>query len=347
MARQRNSQVSGKRVRLEDLAARLKVSVSTVSRALSTGRGVNPELRAKIREAALKYNYALPSAVAGRKAILAASSAAMIDYTRNQFTLHVLEGIAERATVLGMEVTTRSIADAQQERAVLDEALHDHEVAGLLFLTLDDEEMLANARGYPKPIVLVNGDDPSMRLSSVAPCNRAASALATGWLRDRGHERILFLMRRGRRTIERRYEGWRDRMDAIAEAGAADLIVEVDDWLPELAADALSRRIERGGLDFTAVLAAGDSLAVGAMMGLAQRGIDVPGEVSVVGMDGLPQGAFHNPPLTTVQMPMREIGAAALDLLRDHVTGPGAIPRRVELACSMVERASAAPRTVT
>jgi len=346
MAQERKKPVSSKRVRLEDLAEKLKVSVSTVSRALSNGRGVNPELRAQIREAALKYNYALPSAVAGRKAILAASSAAMIDYTRNQFTLHVLEGIAERATVLGMEVATRSIADADQERAVLDEALHDHEVAGLLFLTLDDEEMLANARGYPKPIVLVNGDDPSMRLSSVAPCNRAASALATGWLRERGHERILFLMRRGRRTIERRYEGWRDRM-ALAGQELASCVVEVDDWLPELAAEAIVRRIDSGGLDFTAILAAGDSLAVGAMMGLAQRGVDVPGEVSVVGMDGLPQGAFHNPPLTAVQMPMREIGAAALDLLRDHVTGPGAIPRRVELACSMLERASAAARPVS
>ena len=333
-----------RRVRLEDLAARCEVSVSTVSRALSSGKGVNPELRQRIREAALKYNYAMPSAVAGRRVIVAASSAAMIDYVRNQFTLHVLEGISERATVLAMEVATRSIADAAQERAVLAEALSDPEVAGLLFLTLDDEDMLAPTRGYAKPVVLVNGDDPSMRLSSIAPCNRAAAALATGYLRDLGHERILFLMRRGRRTIERRYEGWCDRIGISDPAELAGLTLEVDDWLPELAAAAVERRIAEGGLDFTAVLAAGDSLAVGAMMGLAARSIRVPQDVSVVGMDGLPQAAFHNPPLTAIQMPMREIGAAALDLLRDHVTGPGIVPRRVELACQIVERASTARR---
>lgn len=345
MNRKQGGTPAGKRVRLEDLAARLNVSVSTVSRALSNGKGVNPELRAEIRETALKYNYALPSAVAGRKAIVAASSAAMIDFTRNQFTLHVLEGISERATVLGMEIATRSIADAAQEREVLKEALADVEVAGLLFLTLDDEEMLAHTRNYPKPVVLVNGDDPSMRLSSVAPCNRAASALATGRLRSLGHERILFLMRRGRRTIERRYEGWRDRMDHVPSADLAGLVVEVDDWLPELAAEAIARRLDRNGLDFTAILAAGDSLALGASMALTARGIEIPAQVSVIGMDGLPQAAFHNPPLTTVQMPMREIGAAALDLLRDHVTGPGITPRRVELACGLVERSSTAQRS--
>ena len=332
-----------RRVRLEVLAERMNVSVSTVSRALADGKGVNPSLRAEIREIALKYNYALPSAVAGRKAIVAASSAAMLDYTRNQFTLHVLEGIEERAAVLGMDVSTRAIADQDQERAVLEEALADDDVAGLLFLTLDDEEMLAPTRSFPKPVVLVNGDDPSMRLSSIAPCNRAAAALAAGRLRQLGHERILFLMRRGRRTIERRFEGWRDCMGHMGDREMAGLVVEVDDWLPELAADAIGKRLKAGGLDFTAILAAGDSLAVGALMALADHGVEVPGQVSVIGMDGLPQAAFQNPPLSAIQMPMREIGAAALDLLRDHVTGPGITPRRVELACGLVERASTGP----
>lgn len=328
-----------RRVRLVDLAKRCEVSVSTVSRALAHEKGVRLEIREKVLAAAQESNYAMPNVVAGQKVIIAASSAAMIDYVRNQFTAHVLEGVRERAAVLGLEVVTWPVSSAAQERELLDEAIADDDIAGLLFLTLDDEEMLAPTRDFAKPVVLVNGDDPFMRLSSVAPCNRAAAAMGTEYLRRLGHERILFLMRRGRRTIERRFEGWRDAMGR--DADIRDLVVEVDDWLPELAAEAIARRIaQKGGLDATAILAAGDSLAVGAAMGLVAHGYKIPDAVSVMGMDDLPQVAFHTPPLTTIHIPMREIGAAALDLLRDQMAGFSMPARRIELACSLVERAS-------
>src|SRR5690606_18895742 len=150
---------------------------------------------------------------------------------------------------------------------------------------------------FGKSIVLVNGDDPAMRHSSVTPCNRSAARLAAEHMLDLGHERVVFLMRRGRRTIERRFEGWRDALAARGFDCGPSLIVEVEDWLPELAADAIAGRIAERGLDFSAVLAAGDSLAVGAMLGLARAGYSVPADVSVMGMDDLPQAAFQNPPL--------------------------------------------------
>jgi DNA-binding LacI/PurR family transcriptional regulator len=122
-----------------------------------------------------------------------------------------------------------------------------------------------------------------------------------------------------------------------------ELIVEVSDWLPELAAAAITRRIEANGIDFTAVLTAGDSLAYGAIMGLEEKGVTVPDEVSVIGMDDLPQSAFCNPPLTAMHIPMRELGSAALSLLLDDLGGAPMLPRRVELACQLVERRSTAP----
>ncbi len=333
---------ASRRIRLEDLAANCGVSVSTVSRALSGAAGVRDDIREQIRRAAREYNYALPSSIAGQKIMVVASAAAMIDYARSQFTLNVMQGLEERATFLRASVVTRAVERPEDEIDVLNEARNDELVAGLLFLTLDDDPMLAPTRGFDKPVVLVNGDDPLMQLSSIAPSNRAAAALATEYLIRLGHRRILFLMRRGRRTIERRYEGWRDRMvqDGIATGG---LTVEVSDWLPELAADAISDRIGRNGLDFTAILAAGDSLAIGAIKALTQAGISIPGQVSVLGMDGLPQGAFCNPPLSAMRMPMREIGTAAIDLLRELRSGPTLPARRIELACAMLERESCGP----
>jgi DNA-binding LacI/PurR family transcriptional regulator len=207
-------------VRLEDLARQCGVSVSTASRALAGGKGVKPELRARILEAAKTLNYAVPTSIADRKVILAASSVAMVDYVRNQFTFYVLEGLKARAQALGVEILTRPISSPAEEIGVLKEARDNHEVAGCLFLTLDDEDMLTLATDFEKPIVLVNGDDPAMRLSSVTPCNRSAARLATEHLIRLGHRRILFLMRPGRRTIERRFEGCRTR---CASAGRSSL----------------------------------------------------------------------------------------------------------------------------
>jgi DNA-binding LacI/PurR family transcriptional regulator len=252
-----------------------------------------------------------------------------------------LDGLNERARVLGVELATRPVAGPEDERALLSEAEADPAVAGCLFLTLEDD-MLPLTQGFSKPIVLINGDDPTMRHSSVTPCNRAAAQLATTHLLELGHRRILFLMRPGRRTIERRFEGWRDALTAKDITAIEDLVVEVDDWLPELAAAAIVRRIDMRGVDFTAVLTAGDSLAYGAVIGLEQKSIAVPEEVSVIGMDDLPQSAFCNPPLTTMHIPMRELGSAALSLLLDHLSGGPMLARRVELACRLVERQSTA-----
>jgi DNA-binding LacI/PurR family transcriptional regulator len=334
---------AGRRVRLEDIGRQCGVSAATVSRALGGGAGVRPALVERIRGAALDAGYALPPSLAGQRVIVLASPAAMEDYSRSQFTLNVMQGIEDRAAVLRATVTARPVASTANEARALTAAAADEDVAGLLFLTLDDEDMLAAARSLPKPVVLVNGDDPSMRLSSVAPSNRAAAALATDHLRALGHRRILFLMRRGRRTIERRFEGWRDRMSADGRGHDPALVIEVADWLPELAAAALRGRIARAGVDFTAILAAGDSLAMGAMQALTAQGISVPDRVSVIGMDGLPQGAFLNPPLSAIEMPMREIGAAAVDLLRDLRGSPPRPARRIEIACRLNDRGSCGP----
>lgn len=334
---------ASRRVRLEDIALQCGVSLSSVSRTLAGEKGVRPEIRERILEAAKSANYAVPVAVAGQHVIVAASSAAMIDYVRNQFTLYVLEGLTERARALGLGIVTRAVADQTEERTMLEEAAKDPQVAGILFLTVDDESMFAATRGFKKPVVLLNCDDPDMRLSSVTPCNRSAARLATDYLIQLGHRRILFLMRPGRRTIERRLEGWRDALTEHGLPASTDLVEAVEDWVPDLATQAIVRRISRQGLDFTAVLAAGDSLAAGAMVGAQQTGFTVPDDVSVMGIDDLPQAAFLTPPLTSMHIPKREIGMVALSLLHDALSGPPMPARRVELACHLVERRSTGP----
>ena len=76
-----------RRIRLEDIARQCQVSLSTVSRARSGEKGVRPEVRERILEAARGTNYVVPAAVAGQRVLVAASGVAMVDYVRNQVTL--------------------------------------------------------------------------------------------------------------------------------------------------------------------------------------------------------------------------------------------------------------------
>ena len=327
-----------RRIRMEDLAQVCETSVSTVSRVLAGRPGVRADLRERVERAARERGYAMAPPVAGRTALLVASPAAMVDYARSQFTLHVLEGLRDRAATLGLTLETRA-ADRP-----LDELVPEvPDLAGLLLLSPDDET-IAQAAALSIPVVLVNADDPEMRLSSVAPCNRTAARAATAALVAMGHRRIAFLAHPGRRTISQRRAGW---AQALGEAGLApdpDLEITAADWTPDAAAEAVSARLARDGLGATAILAAGDSLATGALVALRRAGVDVPGEVAVMGFDGLPQCELQTPPLSAVEIPMRAIGRVALDLLAEAQDGGSDLPpRRVELACRLVWRGSTGP----
>jgi DNA-binding LacI/PurR family transcriptional regulator len=324
------------KVRLKDLAESLGVSTSTVSRALAGQPGVREDLRRQMVAAALQAGYQVPEDLRDRRILVAASGPAMTDYVRNQFTFLVLDGMRARAEALGLRLVFHPLETVEGLAAALD----GHAPAGVLLLSVDDPDAFALVHSRGVPAVIVNGDDPWMRLSSLAPSNRSSARLATDHLIAHGHRDMLFVQRPGRTTILRRLEGWRDALSARGLPCGDDRVLDVGDWLPEEAETALLAHLDRGGPPFTAVLCAADSLAAGVLKALAARGIPVPDAVSVMGMDDLPVVEFWQPPLTTMHLPSREMGGMALDMLREQLRGVREPARRVELACRLVERRS-------
>ena len=254
------------RMRLQELAERHGVSVSTASRALSGKPGVSPELRRNLVEAAREVGYPLPGTLQGKEVLVAASRAAITDYDRNLFTAQVLAGMRERAAALGLVLRTTTLRDNEPE--ALEAMLASDRPGAIVLLTVDEPEVLALVHATGLPAVLVNGDDPWMRLDSIAPCNRSAARLATDHLLACGHRDLLFLQRPGRTTIQRRLEGWRDALHAAGLPADDARVLCVADWLPELAEEALGRHLDAGGAPFSAILCAGDSLAGGAVAAL-------------------------------------------------------------------------------
>ncbi|MFT4173944.1 MAG: substrate-binding domain-containing protein, partial [Rhodocyclaceae bacterium] len=280
----------------------------------------------------------VPLEIGGAREVARTTRAAMIDYSRHQFTWYILQGLKERAAMMGIDIITQPITDS--DVSPIQALMDDPTVAGALFLTVDDPQVLDAAARFTKPVVLVNSDDPLMRLTSVLPCNRSAARLATDHLAALGHRDIAFLMMPGRRTIEQRLEGWRDSLLSHGLPCDASRVITVDDWLPELAEQAMGAYLRAQPRQFTALLCANDSLAIGAIQALNTLGLTVPGDVSVIGMNDLPQAEFVAPPLTTVHLPLHEMGMIALELLQEAMSNGMGIARRIELACTLAERQS-------
>lgn len=330
--------IKKKRIRIADIAKAVGVSSATVSRALSGEGYVREDLASQIRIAAMDMNYQLPQNLVNQKVLLAASYDAMLDFHRNQFTTYVLQGLHRRAENLNIEIDIYTLhSDDLIEELKLKAASENY--IGVLLLTVEDV-LLDIGQHLSCPVVLINGDDPNMQLSSVSPCNRSAASVATSHLTQLGHKKIVFLTKSGRRTILRRQEGWQDVTAAQLDK---NYIIEVDDWTAQSGQKAIEQ-VLRSDLEFTAIVAAADVLAVGAVLGLTAMGIAVPEEVSVIGIDGLPQGEYLSPPLTSVAIPMEAVGATALDLICERVKYAEAnieMPvKRIELACKLKVRGS-------
>jgi DNA-binding LacI/PurR family transcriptional regulator len=111
--------------------------------------------------------------------------------------------------------------------------------------------------------------------------------------------------------------------------------------------DTIARRCTLHLLDLpeppTAIFACSDRMALGVCAALAERGLRVPDDVSVVGFDDLPEARWATPPLTTVRQPLAEMAATALRLLVRMMAGARPEGTRTELSTRLVERGSTAP----
>ena len=168
--------------------------------------------------------------------------------------------------------------------------------------------------------------------------NRAAARGAAVHLLARGHRTIAVIAGEGGPQAVR-IEGYRD---ALASVGV-EPTVWLDASFTAAGGRAATERMLQAGARPTAILAANDLMAIGAMQALADHGLTVPGDVSIVGFDDIMASALVTPPLTTVSQFQDRIGARAAELMLDRLSGAADGPGRTcEMPYQIVQRASVA-----
>ncbi|MEO5885326.1 MAG: substrate-binding domain-containing protein [Candidatus Limnocylindrales bacterium] len=336
------------RVTIREIARTCGVSVQTVSRVINRRPDVAPGTRAAV-EAAIAAAGFQPSAVARslvqRRSYTLGIIAAGLRYFGVAQTLN---GITEESEGVGYALLLKEVpsSGAVDVLSVI-EFLMAHRVEGIIVAAPDLGEADVRRQLPPAtpPIVFLKSE-PSPAFSTILIDNYGGARQATGHLIALGRTRIAHLAGPLEWHEARdRKQGWRD---ALRDAGLDPGATAAGNWSAESGAEEMARLLDQAP-DLDAVFVANDQMALAAMAVLHERGIDVPGRVAVVGFDGLEEGAYFTPSLTTIRQPLRELGQLAVREVLAAVNGPsGRSPvHALTLATELVVRASApAPGTV-
>ncbi|MFG2504673.1 LacI family DNA-binding transcriptional regulator [Streptomyces rubiginosohelvolus] len=289
---------SGK-VGLSKVAARAGLSEATVSRVVNRRQGVAEKTRDAVEKAMAELGYERP--VRGQLVAI------MMEHVTNPFFADVAERIEAALAPHGLRtLLCPAFPGGVQEPAYVD-AMVDKGVVAVVFLSSSNTVTMARTRTYERlrlrriPYVGVNGvfaDGVAVPVYSTD--DLLAAELAVGHLFQLGHRAIgMASGPAGNTPADRRVRGFLEAMDRRALSDAHRLVVR-QSFGVEGGQAAAQTLLARGA---TAIVAASDFMALGAIRGVRRLGRSVPGDVSVVGYDGSAVTEFVEPPLTTVRQP--------------------------------------------
>jgi DNA-binding LacI/PurR family transcriptional regulator len=322
-----------------DVARHAGVSHQTVSRVLNGHPNVSPQTRASvlaaIRDLGYRPNAAARTLVTGRTNMLGVISFDTTLYG----PASMLYGIQSAARP-GYSVAIASLA--RFDRGSLPEAVEwflGQAVDGIIVIAPETAAVEAlSGLAADIPLVAV-GCGTHAPFPSVAIDNLSGAAQATRHLLDLGHETVHHIAGPDSWLDAReRVEGWRQTLRA---AGAPEPDLLFGDWSARSGYE-IGHRLAAMP-EVTAVLCGNDPMALGLLRALAERGRRVPGDVSVVGFDDVPEAAFFVPPLTTVRQDFGELGRRAVHLLMDRISDKRKLQASLPIEPDLVVRASAGP----
>lgn len=332
----------GKRPTLKDVAALAGVDASLVSRVVSNDQGISipDSTRQRILDAVAAVNYRPSATARGLRTQKLSTLGLIIPDLTNPVYAPIAQGAQARAAEAGFALLLASDTEGPSRRAAHDlvRLLAEDRVDGLLVASgSNNDELLAMLTGVDKPVVLVNRAISGIPSSTVDDV--AGARLATRHLIDRGHTTIAHLGGPlGVDTTTRRQAGF-DQAIADIETVERPVTVHAANWgAAEGYRAGLELLADRRGA--TAIFAANVTLAIGLYRAAHELGLAVPNDLSIVALHDYDLAAMLVPSLTTVAMPLFELGVLAVEQLLDLIDGGPPGNRIVTSPPVLVERNS-------
>ncbi len=328
-------------IKLKDIADKLGVSPSTISKVINNKPGVGDQLREEILQKIKEMNLRPKKNVGGF--IKEDTINIQLFIRRNNTTESdpfyslIQEGIAKelqnhKVNLLLYYLNTNSI-----DETTFNNIYQANDIKGTILIGADfDNNFLFKIKKLNIPTVLIDNSFPG--LSSVNTNNSQGALTAVEHLINMGHKQIAFLSGPiEHKSIEQRLKGYLTGIDKFLGKDYEPFVinsngVSVNDGYNAVKDVSLN--------SYTAIFAATDKLAIGAIKALQERGIKVPDEVSIIGFDDIEWGLHTDPALTSINIPKQQIGISSARLFLNLYDEPELNGADMKINTSLVQRQS-------
>lgn len=299
---------------MKQIASLAGTSVSTVSKVMN-GRDekISEETRKRILKLIVEYDYRPNTLAKGLKGKKTNTIGFILPDISNPFFPEIARGIEDFAKSLDFAVVfCNTDNDVDRERECVS-FLKSKMVDGLIFTRSLRNSTFKEYMEGNTPIVVVDRgiDIEAAGIGKVFIDTRAAIHDATLLLLDRGCRNIGFISAM-RGSIQERYEGY---LTALKERDVElnPQLVYEDDYNADTGHQGALTLLERGALD--GIVCGNDLIAAGAIEAIKKQGLDIPGDIKIIGLDNIYFSKYLSPPLTTIEQPAYEMGRAAAQML--------------------------------
>lgn len=323
---------------IREVAAMARVSPATVSRVLNGHQDVGADFRERVLAAVSELGYRPNSSARSLRTRATAVLAIVISDITNPFFTAMVRGIEDIAQAGGYSVILANTdEDLAKERRYLEVAAAE-QVAGVILAPASSTQASTDVLGQI-PVVLVDRRLRNAQVDSVTVNNYKAAREATRHLIEQGCQRVGMIAGLSRTTTgSRRLAGYKAALGECGRAIDPSLIMHADFMISGgyEATKALLDRSERPD----GLFISNNMMTIGALEALSEAGVDIPGEIALVGFDETIWAAALRPPLTVVAQPVYQIGQFAARLLLERIAGARSIPRNIGLDASLIVRGS-------
>lgn len=305
---------------MSDVAKKANVSIATVSRVFSSPETVAEETKKKVLKVVEELNYT-PNVLARQLRKMETKTIVVVvpDIT-NTFFSRVLRGIETIARENGYRVL---LGDTENDITLENEylkTLYEKHADGLILLTARTDRITIEKLSENYPVVLACEYLEGSNLPTVSIDNISAARKATEHLIKLGHRRIAHITGPMNVILSRdRLKGYKQAMESY-ELEVDPILIQEGDFYYKTGYNLMLKLLFIENPP-TAVFAANDEMAIGAIKAIQSQGLKVPEDIAIVGFDNIKMSAIFSPSLTTIGQPTYKIGEKAMNLLLDLIRG--------------------------
>lgn len=316
---------------IKDIAKICGVGVSTVSRAINNHPDINPETKEKVMNTIKEYGYVPNNSARNLKRVDAKAVAVLIKGISNPFFTSMIKILEEECKKKHYAMELLHIEADEDEVDVALQVVKEKRLRGIIFLGgrfyHSDEKLqkltvpfvFSTAASIPENIE-------KNQFSHIGVDDRKESNKVIDYLIQLGHQKIAIIVAEAEEDSIGllRLNGYKDALTGHGIPIEEKLICRTRDDISHFSMEngyITAKKLIESGVEFSAIYAVSDTLAIGASRALIEAGYKIPEDISLAGYDGIDMSYYMTPNLTTVRQPVEEMAKATAKLLFDIIAG--------------------------